>query len=238
MLAKRILSKRPEKQRPWFWAVLLEIFIIIVGILLSFWISKGFENRRDAKLEQEYLAQLKGDLTTDLVQLSQDYRLRSEQLEATSNLMRGISLPPGEEGTQIIISSFRKLLLSVRYSSTNATFRMLESTGHLKLISNDSIVSEAIGLYGNSYEFIHHNNDDISKFRDNFLLPYAIQHLNFSEALKPPGTDRVPVVFDDAQRLMNQSIYLRISLSSAVATYAEVMTQVEALLDQVERSLD
>lgn len=238
MIAERFLKKRPERQRSWIWTVLLEILTIIVGILLSFWISSGFENRRDAKFEQEYLKQLKGDLQTDLDQLSQDYRLRSSQLEATTNLIKAVSRPPSEESTQEIISSFRKLLLSVRFSTTNATFRMLESTGHLKLITNDSIVSESIKLYGNSYDFIHHNNDDISKFRDNFLLPFSLQNLNFSEALKPPGGDRELVSFTDVQRLMNQAIYLRISLSSAVATYAEVSTQAEALLEQVERELN
>jgi len=237
MLAKRILNKHTEKQPSWIWAVLLEILIIIVGILLSFWISKGFENRRDAKLEQEYLAQLKGDLKTDLDQLSQDYRLRSSQLEATNKMMKGLNLPPGEESSQIIIDGFRKLLLSVRLSSTNATFSMLESTGHLKLITNDSIVSELIELYGNSYEFIRHDNDDVSKFRDNFLLPFVIQHLNFSEALKPPGQDRVPIIFTDGQQLVNQLIYLRVSLSSTVASYAQATTKVEELLAQVERKL-
>lgn len=238
MLAERFLKKRPKRQRSWIWTVLLEILVIIVGILLSFWISSGFENRRDAKFEQEYLKQLKGDIETDLNQLSQDYRLRSSQLEATANLIEAVSSPPGEESSQEIINSFRKLLLSVRFSPTNATFRMLESTGHLKLITNDSIVSESIELYGNSYDFIHHNNDDISKFRDNFLLPFSLQNLNFSEALKPPGADRELVTFTDVKGLLNQAIYLRISLSSAVATYAEVSTQAEALLEQVERELD
>ena len=114
---------------------------------------------------------------------------------------------------------------------------MHESTDHLKLITNDSIVSELIELYGNSYEFIRHDNDDVSKLRDNFLLPFAIQHLNFSEALKPPGQDRVPIIFTDGQQLMNQLIYLRISLSSTVATYAPATIKVEELLAQVERKL-
>lgn len=237
MLAKRILNKRPEKQPSWFRHVLQEILIIIIGILLSFWISSGFEGRRDAKLEQTYLKQLKGDLKTDFEQLSQDYNLRSSQLEATNHLMKGLSLPPGEESSRMIVESMRKLLLSVRFSSTNATFTMLESTGHLKLIDNDSIVSGLIQLYGNSYEFIRHDNDDVSNFRDNFLLPFAIDNINFREALNPSGKEKDFLIFQDAEQLMNQAIYLRISITSTVATYAQVMTQVEELLAQVERKL-
>ncbi|WP_020570835.1 DUF6090 family protein [Neolewinella persica] len=238
MLAKRILNKRTEKQRSWFSTVLQEILIIIVGILLSFWISNGFESRKDAKLERTYLTQLKGDLKIDLEQLSQDYQLRSTQLESTNNLMRGLALPSGEEKAQLIIESFRNLLLAVRFSHTNATFRMLESTGHLKLITNNSIVSELIGVYGNGYDFIQDNNDDVSKFRDNFLLPFAIQHLNFREALQPSAPDRNLIISADEQQLMNQAIYLRASLTSTVSKYAEVMTQVEALVDMVERELE
>ncbi|MEL7377529.1 MAG: DUF6090 family protein [Bacteroidota bacterium] len=59
--------------------LILELLVIIVGILLSVYITNLFENAKESRKEQIFLKQLQQDLQDDLTSLRSDSTIRSEQ---------------------------------------------------------------------------------------------------------------------------------------------------------------
>lgn len=227
-----MLSKR-LKVRGAFTSALLEILIIIVGILLSLWISNLFQRSQEHQREADYLLKVEQDLRRDLRQLRQDLQQREYQLSAANNILTALQ-QPGDSLGPIIVRDIPKLLTTVRFSPSRATFSTLESTGHLSWIRNDSIVSGLTNLYDNNYSSIHHNNDDVSGFRNDFLLPLVIDNFNFRGLLDSSYLpDRV-----SSQRLtplFNHLVYEIMTLQSTVNMYGDVIEDVERLLALVER---
>lgn len=232
MFSERILGKSDSPKRL-IANVLLEILIIILGVLISLWISNIFQNKDDARQEGVYLELLRRDLQADLLNLQSERERRQEQAAAAQQLIRALNQPKAPNFRQTLASSIRSLLATVRFSSSNATFRALESTGELKLIREDSLVNQLIQLYSKDYESLRHNNDDISHFRDNFLLPYAVDNLNFRDAFGKPTSSEV----EDVVILFNQAAYCSISLQSTVDAYQKCEERVEKLLDMLEGEL-
>jgi hypothetical protein len=227
-----MLSKR-LKVGGAFTSALLEILIIIVGILLSLWISNLFQRSQENKQEAEYLLKIEQDLQRDLVQLRDDLQQREMQLQAANTIL-GALRGSGEVLTATIAENVPKLMFTVRFSPSQATFSTLESTGHLSWIRNDSIVGGLTNLYNNGYSSIHHNNDDVSGFRDDFLLPLIIDNFDFRSVVdrdfRPDNSTAPPLT-----SLFNHLVYETITLQSTVEMYTKVINQVEALLDLVRR---
>ena len=65
----RSITKHVREQN-WF-AVGLDFFIVVVGILIAFQITNWSETRNERKLESEYMALLARDIATIETELSQ-----------------------------------------------------------------------------------------------------------------------------------------------------------------------
>ncbi|MTB49422.1 DUF6090 family protein [Lewinella sp. W8] len=230
-----MLSKR-FKVRSALASALLEILIIIVGILLSLWISNLFQRNQENRQETAYLRNIERDLQRDLVQLQTDLAQRQAQLQAANTILQALEAPDDAQ-INTIVENIPQLMFTVRFSSSQATFTTLESTGHLSWIRNDSIVSGLTDLYNNSYESIHHNNDDVSGFRDNFLLPLVIENFDFRSVVDPEYRPEASSV-KPVGALYNHLVYETMTLQSTVNMYREVIAEVEALLTMVSTTLE
>jgi len=240
MLAKRLLGKRATKPSI-FRIALLEILIIIVGILLSVAITEWFGNRKNDKQEAAYLENIAKDLTNDLEFLQNELEQRSDQLEACQNLLKALGQNKDENfSSEEAPRAFKVLANTVRFSPSTATFRALESTGRMELIDNDNIVRQLIDLYTGDYDMLDQNNDDVTRYRDNFLLPFMVSNLNFSTVVSR-GPVKNPLLNTDPATLIemnNHIIYNQISLSSTVTAYKRAIKQVQETLVLVEQELE
>lgn len=241
MFAKRLLGKK-EKSPSRLRYALLEIAIIIIGILLSVAITEWFGNRKDNKRETNYLENIVKDLTLDLENLNADIAHRSNQLEACQALINTEGLG-GEISMDLATSvakSFKELAKTISFSPSKATFHALESTGRMELIDNDEIVRRLIELHTGYYDLIEQNNNDVTRYRDNFLLPFMVKNLNFGMAYSSNEVKR-PLLHDDPEVLVemtNHVIYNQISLGSTVATYYQTISYVEETLALVKKELE
>lgn len=240
MLAKRLLTRK-EKTPSSFRYALLEIVIIIVGILLSVIITEFFSNRKDNKREATYLKALANDLSSDLEYLEIDLEERGNQLEACeviSGILQTKDFSPAR--MPAIAKALTDLTKTVSFNPSTATFRVLESTGHVELIDNDEIVKKLIELYTSYYDLINQNNADVSLYRNNFLLPFLVSNLNFAAASR--GSEGVnPLLHSDPAvftQLSNHVIYNQRSLSSTVVAYNLAIGQARETLELVEKELE
>ncbi len=213
-----------------FLAVLGEIAIIIIGILLSLAISEWFGDRKDARREMAYLTQLSGELENDLGQLRAEMTQREGQLESARAVLEMQRRGIGPADGKTIASHLRALTFTVRFSPNDATFSTLESTGQLALIDRPEITTRLLDLYDNQYESVNLNNQDVTDFRNAFLLPYLVNELDFNFAVGRPGDIEKLGRALASPVLTNQLIYFSISLQSTVLTYERTLTGVEETL--------
>lgn len=233
---KRLLPRpalMPQKTFSWFKQSLRELIIIVIGILLSLWVSNLFQHSQDNQRERIYLERLSNDLAKDLDQLTSQMEQRQGQVEAAQNMLQAINTG-GEQANSALLGGFQSLLWTARFSPNDATFRSLESTGDLRLIENDSIVSSIMDLYRNHYEGLRDNNNDVTKYRDNFLLPYTTENVSFQKAFNPRLGPAIP---DNLDQLYNHLIYENITLSSTVESYQRNIKHVRQLKALLSREL-
>lgn len=242
MLAKRLLGKKDNNTPSRLGYALLEITIIIIGILLSVAITEWFGNRKDNKRETAYLENIVNDLTHDLEVLQSDVDVRTDQLGACRALILAEDLE-GDISPDVasdVAESFTELAKTISFTPSTATFRALESTGRLELIDNDEIVRKLIDLYTTYYNLVDQNNDDVTRYRDNFLLPFMVKNLNFAMVsnrgpVQNPLLNTDPVVFKE---MTNHVIYNQLSLTSTVVAYQRAIDHARETLALVEEELE
>ncbi|SER07820.1 DUF6090 family protein [Neolewinella agarilytica] len=235
MIANKITP--PASSRlGWILRALLEIVIIVFGILLSLWISNGFQNTQDRQRAERYMVRLDNNLKKDEVQLTFELARREEQLGQAKKMLAAVSTPWSSDKVSTMVEGFQSLLWTTRFNSNNATFRSLESSGDLRLIEQDSLVNQIVKLYHNQYEALRENNEDVTKYRDNFLLPYTIRNISFRQSFNPTGS---PVTFTAKQldELYNHLVYETITLQSTVESYRLTMEKVKELRESLQHAM-
>lgn len=227
----------PSSRLGWVIRAILEIIIIVFGILLSLWISNGFQNKQDRQNAQSYLRRLDDNLKEDEAKLALELGQREEQYRQANKMLKAISTSGASEKTNTLIEGFQSLLWTARFSSSDATFRSLENSGELRLIEQDSLVNQIVSLYHNQYEALRENNEDVTKFRDNFLLPFTINNVSFQQAFKP---DVGGAPFSEAQldELYNHLVYETITLNSTVESYQVTLHRVKRLRGAIKNAMN
>jgi hypothetical protein len=128
--------------------VFLELGLIVAGILIALAVSNWMEDRRDARLERQYLEQLTHDLDRDLAVLDEAQRFEQSQSAnaalAYRALRQGAVAPDQREAVAQALGALtaRRTLRLGR-----ATYTDLLSTGNLRLIRNAALRDRIVRLY-------------------------------------------------------------------------------------------
>jgi len=139
----RSITKHVKDQN-WF-AVALDFFIVVVGILIAFQITNWNEAREDRNLERQYLTRLQAELTVS-VDENKDYlntwRERVSALTEVASYFNGES-----DGKALGKTHCDAIVRSSLHSgeiALPATINELQSTGRLTLISDDAIRNQIV----------------------------------------------------------------------------------------------
>jgi len=155
------------KDQNWF-AVALDFFIVVVGILIAFQITSWNDARKDRQAEQRYLAELARDLAADITEIQSAKMLTLSSL-AVSELVLKPSAPdyqrPSFWPTIEEVVAPEERLLSYPYAallnrpyliSMNSSFEELIQTGNISVLSNRTLVSNLTKFY----KELRENEDD------------------------------------------------------------------------------
>ena len=136
-----ILGRLTEavREQNWF-AVVLEVLIVIVGVVVGFQVTGWGQARADRVQEQHYLRQLVEDLklTEQTYQtMEPDWSLRDASVGALLRSFRTASPPPADS---VIVWATRATVIN-RPSIVTSTADALVQTGDINLIRDDSLRS-------------------------------------------------------------------------------------------------
>ena len=144
MLLRRITKH--VKDQNWF-AVGLDFFIVVLGILIAFQITNWSETRSERKLESEYMVLLARDIVTIETELKQqivqdDYIAANAKTALVKVNNRYESLDPLEIG-QSLTSIFGRRTLTL----DSPTFSEMKSAGRLTLIQDTALRNRMISYF-------------------------------------------------------------------------------------------
>ncbi len=146
MIIKRMAQA--IRRQDWF-AVFVEILVVIVGLMLAFQLDRWWEQRGDHAQEAQYIARLLVDIEADIESLEYAVELQSMRLELATLLMDVVGDPelamrrPLEFLGAIVQSSY--LYTPVL---TTHTFEDMRSTGNIRLLRDTDIKNLLYDYYG------------------------------------------------------------------------------------------
>lgn len=131
------LSKAVREQN-WF-AVVLEVAIVIVGVVIGFQVTAWGQARSDVAKEQTYLRQLQADLDVTLRDVAHEDSLRDALATPALLALLGSwgSGPPLPADS--IVTLTRRMLTVRTVQPTRGTAEALVTTGDLTLLRSDSL---------------------------------------------------------------------------------------------------
>ncbi len=164
--------KHAIREQNWF-AVVLEMLIVIVGVVVGFQITAWGQGRQDAAQEQAVLEELR-------VALESDFRVLSDQLDAYHTQVRKMNQLSDHFDRRGPYADTLDAYFGVVYGLSIVTvntspYESLKSRG-LGLISDAALRSDVTRLYDLSYGYL----DEIHKTQRSAVLdlmrPYFLNH--------------------------------------------------------------
>ncbi|GAB5527035.1 MAG: hypothetical protein Roseis2KO_49070 [Roseivirga sp.] len=163
--------------------VLLEIFIVIVGISIAFWLNNWGEERKERRLEKEFLKSLRSELATDstafVYQIEQNER-NLRHLNSFVSILRNKDYE--NDSIQWYIGTF----LNRNNWIINAnTFEILKSGGKLDIIQDFELRSEISYFFRIRTYQTEQTLDVVQAFLDNQMNAYLIKNTDYFIQYKP-----------------------------------------------------
>ena len=136
------------RHHDWF-AVAIEVLVLIVGLVLAFQIDRWREDRADRLQEQAYVKRLIIDIEADIVTLKYAIEIASLRL-GFANLLVDVVRDPAaaEEKPSQFLVAVEQSSYTYTPSLTSHTFEVLRSTGNIGLILNQDIIDGLFDYYG------------------------------------------------------------------------------------------
>ena len=159
-----------------------EILLVMIGILIALQMNNWNVKRANRNNELKYLKNIKTDLLSDIQTLKFNIEYRTKRYNSAKKIVEQIN---GNPVTDLSELSFNVMntLWEERFIPNNVTYREMESSGNLKLISNDSIKQVLLqleSLYQTNEFYYRHENFDYQEYISKPLM----KNVNI-ELLKP-----------------------------------------------------
>lgn len=157
---------------------LVNLVVVIVGISIAFGLNRYSENKKEAKLEQEYLKSFSEDLKDDIAQL--------EHIMDTSRYW----MNNNERLTEVVLQNdfehdslfyFVISLYSLQeFTPSDNTYQTLMSSGNFYLIDDFKLRKKITSLYNTQYEDISYLDKFHRDLQMNKISPYLNQNVRYS----------------------------------------------------------
>ena len=137
--AHTILGRLSQAVRDQNWfAVALEVVIVILGVVIGFQITAWGQSRSDGSKEKIYLLQLENDIQQTIDNLHAIDGVMASRELASAKLLRAFQLPSPPPRDSLLIWVY-ELQAGAVPSPAMRTVEALISTGDLRLLRNDSL---------------------------------------------------------------------------------------------------
>lgn len=136
------------RRHDWF-AVAVEILVVVIGLLLAFQFDRWREDRVERAEERVYIQRLVADVGKDIPEIEYAIDLQSLRLELADLLIAAIETPEvALDKPVLFIGAVNQAAFTYTPELTSHTFENLRSTGNLRLIRSESVKNALFDYYG------------------------------------------------------------------------------------------
>ena len=171
----------------WF-AALIEVLIVIVGILVALQVSNWNQDRQEHRLAQEYERRLHADLQTDLVnmKLTSEFWEKVASYQATASAHAESGVLAGGSAWKTLLAYYQSSQLRP-FELGDTTFTELRAAGDLRLLGDPELRKGLADYYRNTGsgmigEILRHNPAYRIQVRG--LTPYNVQEYIWASCWK------------------------------------------------------
>lgn len=208
---------------------LLEILMIVVGINVALWFEGWFQDRQDAEIARQYLADLRTDLRSDIEQLDNVIRNAEAKMQQIGNVVKNldaISELSAEEQAQTIFAPSSYLF----FDPSDYTHRSMQESGDFRLLKDSEIKKHILRLAR------RHKN--IAEAQKNFLQALDDEYIPLMMSRFDIATMQVtdPGLFSN-QVFRNFFVYTMQDTSAMIEHYGHARLETDALIGLINAAL-
>ena len=139
---------RHFREQDWF-AVVVEVLVVIVGLMLAFQLDRWREQQIDRQDEHAYIDRLIVDIEEDIPTIETAIEIAELRLEFVNKLM-AVAVDPRTALDQpaVFLAAVNQASFTFAPSLTRHTFDDLRTTGNMRLIRDSDIKDALFDYYG------------------------------------------------------------------------------------------
>jgi hypothetical protein len=206
----------------WF-AVTVEIFVVVIGLLLAFQLDRWRELHFERHQERDYVNRLIRDMQTDILEIEEAISEQKMRLGLVDLLIDVAAEPKvAMDMPTLFMGAVSQAAYTYTPELTSYTFENLRSTGDLRLIRNDTLKVALFDYYGfdasqrqyRPLQFAteHRHLELASGILSMEQEKYIQEHWLFfeSENMEAPKNERPEIegIYEAAQRLQSRNEFI------------------------------
>ena len=236
-------------KKKYFFKYILEFFVIVTGISLSFWINEWNNKRKNSDKELFFLNGLKNDLEIQIKSFNDYDDFSNNTITLGNSILEEYSIFQNFKKTDSLNFKLSRLLYSSTYPSVNTTFNELNSTGQFTLFENNLLASKVIKYYQDSESY----NNRLTKNTDIVYYNEIFPIIKSSIIIDPNNfgliNDKINLISSEKllETILNSSekefklinaIGLRIVVAKTNQSYVQIMIkEAELILEMIKSEL-
>ena len=170
------MATSPQKSKNKASGYILEMAVIVVGIMLSFWLDEWRKGLTEKDREIKFLQEIRSDLVVDSLAFHRNIKATKDVVRAYATLLDSADFLDRETAIQSLDVLISYLPLVLRDNS----YVKLRSGQNLQLVHNDSLANAIIQHYNSLGTFIREWGDIDKKFILERMIPYFEREAPYS----------------------------------------------------------
>jgi hypothetical protein len=247
-------AARPVTHRPWGGPIvatlrhrwpeyLIEIFVIVFSISVSFGLDQWKERRREDEVERLYLKTLADNLASDIDALGEIVAATRGVIQRTRELLaasRSATPPPMARFN----AAFSEMARRPSFFAHDAAFSDLRSSGNLRVIHDFKLKNALFDYYG-EYESIKAKELTERESMITLIAPFVLKHIRlgsgFADATgsgREPASPPLPAptLYNDPEFV--NSLWLRMrDRGELLHDYSQELALAQRLRQRIAREL-
>ena len=208
----------------------IELLVVIIGISIAFTLEGWSSDRKQQKLQTNYLNSLKADLEKD----KEDFQ---NIIDSTNVILKNVGEVFQYIYTKRPVEVYRRHHITSSYLATyfypqNGTYVSLINSGDINVIDNFELKASLSDLYNVQYREIERMDNVIRNLVDNMLQPFVINEIKFSMT-RDGIEDDTPLKTNKTINMLGSFFNL---LSARQEAYKGMMETCDALIAQLEEN--
>ena len=217
------------KQKISFLSLLLELFVVIIGISIAFWIEKAAADRSKKQEELLHLKGVEDDLKTDL-KVFEEYIGYGEATLGYIDRLNQLIREKDKNNDSLNYLMLRAGWIS-NHDPRDITYQSMKSSGALEQITNFELRRSLVYHYEQRVSNVHFMNELHERHLNEYVTPMLIRYTDFTS-----GNPVDPAIFR-SREVINIFAGLQGQISNKINRYRGAVGHTSELLEEVQAEI-